>query len=56
MEEWPGHKTSIGPRAAAENASRKEIPMFLAIRAIRPGSSQAIREDSSQAIKAPADC
>ena len=36
LEEWPSHKTSNpGPRAAAENAARKEIPMFLAIRAIK---------------------
>ena len=36
LEEWPSHKTSsAGPRAAAENASRKEIPMFLALRAIK---------------------
>jgi ubiquinone/menaquinone biosynthesis C-methylase UbiE len=36
MEEWPSHKTSTsGPRAAAENTARKEIPMFLAIRAIK---------------------
>src|SRR5688572_26036120 len=35
MEEWPSHKTSTsGPRAAAENAARKEIPMFLAIRTL----------------------
>jgi hypothetical protein len=34
LEEWPSHKTSQpGPRAAAENAARKEIPMFLALRA-----------------------
>lgn len=34
LEEWPSHKTSEpGPRAAAENAARKEIPMFLALRA-----------------------
>lgn len=33
MEEWPSHKTSQpGPRQAAENQARKEIPMFLAIR------------------------
>ena len=43
MEEWPSHKTSTsGPRAAAENTARKEIPMFLAIRALKipniPGS------------------
>jgi ubiquinone/menaquinone biosynthesis C-methylase UbiE len=36
MEEWPSHKTSTsGPRAHAENVARKEIPMFLAIRAIK---------------------
>jgi hypothetical protein len=36
MEEWPSHKTSTsGPRAAAENVARKEIPMFLAIRALK---------------------
>jgi ubiquinone/menaquinone biosynthesis C-methylase UbiE len=36
MEEWPSHKRSTsGPRVAAENAARDEIPMFLAIRAIK---------------------
>ncbi len=36
MEEWPSHKHSdSGPRAAAENTARKEIPMFLALRAIK---------------------
>jgi ubiquinone/menaquinone biosynthesis C-methylase UbiE len=36
IEEWPSHKTSTsGPRAAAENAARKEIPMFMAIRAVK---------------------
>jgi len=36
IEEWPSHKTSTsGPRAPAENVARKEIPMFLAIRAIK---------------------
>jgi ubiquinone/menaquinone biosynthesis C-methylase UbiE len=36
MEEWPSHKLSTsGPRAAAENVARKEIPMFLAIRAVK---------------------
>jgi ubiquinone/menaquinone biosynthesis C-methylase UbiE len=36
MEEWPSHKTSTsGPRAAAENAAREEVPMFLAIRAVK---------------------
>jgi ubiquinone/menaquinone biosynthesis C-methylase UbiE len=45
LEEWPSHKTSdSGPRAPAENVARKEIPMFLALRAYsaqRPGSEPA---------------
>jgi ubiquinone/menaquinone biosynthesis C-methylase UbiE len=37
MEEWTSHKKSTsGPRAAAENLARGEIPMFLALRAIKP--------------------
>lgn len=33
IEEWPSHKQSQpGPRAAAENTARDEIPMFLALR------------------------
>jgi ubiquinone/menaquinone biosynthesis C-methylase UbiE len=37
LEEWPSHKNSTsGPRAAAENTARKEIPLFMAIRAIKP--------------------
>jgi ubiquinone/menaquinone biosynthesis C-methylase UbiE len=40
IEEWPSHKISTsGPRAHAENVARKEIPMFLAIRAIRVASA-----------------
>ena len=36
MEEWPSHKNSTsGPRAAAENTARKEIPMFMAMRAVK---------------------
>ncbi|MCC7144957.1 MAG: class I SAM-dependent methyltransferase [Phycisphaeraceae bacterium] len=36
LEEWPSHKTShSGPRAKAENTARKEIPMFLALRAVK---------------------
>jgi ubiquinone/menaquinone biosynthesis C-methylase UbiE len=36
IEEWPSHKHSdSGPRAGAENAARKEIPMFMAVRAVR---------------------
>jgi ubiquinone/menaquinone biosynthesis C-methylase UbiE len=39
MEEWPSHKKSTsGPRAAAENMARSEIPMFLALRAIKPAA------------------
>ena len=38
LEEWPSSRVSKpGPRAAEENRSRREIPMFLAIRAIKPG-------------------
>ncbi|MBI1369425.1 MAG: methyltransferase domain-containing protein [Planctomycetes bacterium] len=34
MHEWPSHKVSQpGPRAKAENTARKEIPLFLALRA-----------------------
>ena len=36
LEEWASHKTSEpGPRAGAENTARNEIPMFLALRALR---------------------
>lgn len=40
LEEWPSHKTSQGnsPRAAAENRAREEIPLFLALRAIKVGN------------------
>lgn len=39
IEEWTSHKTTTaGPRAAAENAARKEIPLFMAMRAVKvPG-------------------
>jgi ubiquinone/menaquinone biosynthesis C-methylase UbiE len=44
LEEWPSHKTSTsGPRAAAENAARKEIPMFLAIRAVKVAGVESAR-------------
>jgi hypothetical protein len=40
LEEWASHKSSdSGPRAAAENAARKEIPMFLAMRGVKLKSS-----------------
>lgn len=36
IEEWASHKVSdSGPRAKAENVARAEIPMFLAIRAVK---------------------
>jgi hypothetical protein len=36
LEEWTSHKRSdFGPRAAAEDAARLEIPLFLALRAIK---------------------
>jgi len=39
LEEWPSARESEpGPRAAEENRARREIPMFLAIRAVREGS------------------
>jgi hypothetical protein len=42
LEEWPSHKASQpGPRAAAENAARKEIPLFLALRAVKQLSRDA---------------
>ena len=35
IEEWPSHKTSEpGTRQKAENTARKEIPLFMAIRAV----------------------
>ena len=35
MEEWPSLRMSQpGPNAAEENRARREIPMFLAIRAV----------------------
>ena len=47
IEEWPSHKTSTsGPRAAAENVARNEIPMFLAIRAVKiPSVDQGERHE-----------
>lgn len=47
MEEWPSHKTSdSGPRAPAENTARKEIPMFMAIRAIKVAGLQGAADDA----------
>jgi ubiquinone/menaquinone biosynthesis C-methylase UbiE len=56
IEEWPSHKTSQpGPRAAAENTARKEIPLFMAIRAInaavanqpQAGAERSVAPDES---------
>jgi ubiquinone/menaquinone biosynthesis C-methylase UbiE len=50
VEEWPSHKTSTsGPRAAAENLARKEIPLFMAMRAVKiPARSDTSETFSSQ--------
>lgn len=39
IEEWPGRRTSQpGPRADEENRARREIPLFLGVRAVKvPG-------------------
>jgi ubiquinone/menaquinone biosynthesis C-methylase UbiE len=48
IEEWPSHKTSTsGPRAGAENQSRKEIPMFMAIRAMKIAEVKPTTEASN---------
>lgn len=40
LEEWPSPRRSEpGPRAAEENRARREIPMFLALRGVRPPTS-----------------
>ena len=45
LEEWPSHKTSTsGPRAAAENVARSEVPMFLALRAVKVAGYAAATE------------
>ena len=36
LEEWASHKASQpGPKAAAENTARKEIPLFMALRCVK---------------------
>jgi ubiquinone/menaquinone biosynthesis C-methylase UbiE len=46
LEEWPSHKISTsGPRAPAENTARKEIPMFLALRAVKAVAPQTTMPD-----------
>jgi 23S rRNA-/tRNA-specific pseudouridylate synthase/SAM-dependent methyltransferase len=42
LEEWPSLRTSQpGPRALAENRARREIPLFLALRARRVSGADA---------------
>ncbi|HET6250172.1 MAG TPA: class I SAM-dependent methyltransferase [Tepidisphaeraceae bacterium] len=50
LEEWASHKVSEpGPRAATENAARKEIPMFLALRGIKVSAvSYALATDATE--------
>ncbi len=55
IEEWPSHKiSSSGPRAAAENLARREIPMFMAIRAIRAPAWPAEEHAAAPSVRAPA--
>jgi ubiquinone/menaquinone biosynthesis C-methylase UbiE len=47
MEEWPSHKQSTsGPRAAAENTAREEIPMFLAVRGMKVAAQGHERQEA----------
>ncbi len=49
IEEWASMRTSEpGPRAEAENLARREIPMFLAFRAIRPDTGRSGADDQGQ--------
>ena len=51
LEEWASHKHSdSGPRAAAENTARKEIPMFLAIRAVKMRGVVATDEKADEVL------
>ena len=48
LEEWTSHKRSLrGPRQAAEDRARKEIPLFLAIEATKTIECQRELKDSS---------
>ena len=52
LEEWTSHKTSDSdPRAAAENAARKEIPLFLALRAVKVCTGEPVDSASRPAAK-----
>ncbi len=53
MEEWPSHKRSdSGPRAGAENMAREEIPMFMAIRAVKVDLTTPARAEAGPAADA----
>jgi hypothetical protein len=42
LEEWPSPRRSEpGPRAGEEDRARREIPMFLGIRAVKMGAERA---------------
>lgn len=43
LEEWTSHRKSEGGRARAEDAARKEIPLFLALRAVKSPASPSGR-------------
>jgi ubiquinone/menaquinone biosynthesis C-methylase UbiE len=54
IEEWPGHKKSTsGPRAPAENTAREEIPMFMAVRAVKyaPRHGSVLPDDPTPPIE-----
>jgi 23S rRNA pseudouridine1911/1915/1917 synthase len=53
IEEWPSLRASRpGPRAAEENRARREIPLFLALRAVKPVGSVAAPEGGAAGSKA----
>ena len=46
VEEWASHRRSeAGPRAVEEDRARREIPMFLAVRAVKPRGGETGRGD-----------
>ena len=56
LEEWPSHKVSEpGPRAAAENAARKEIPMFLSLRGVKLAAAPTNPPPADNETAPPAD-
>jgi len=52
LEEWPSTRVSLpGPRAQAENRARDEIPMFLALKAVRVAASGAPQAPPREAAR-----